>query len=730
MILTATFAPHVASYVHKSLSLMKDTRLLRMCVDRKNIFLARRPIKNSSSYEELNFVLPLSIGSPEDIPKTIIFMDSRPAVCKATDHLILRLSNVKLKLQNSANSVVAKQELSNDCVGDFSMALSLERREELLKKFREGECRILVATEGAGMGLDIPDVQRVIQWKCTKLLNIATYYQRAGRAGRSSHIQAVSILFYQQSLGGLAGSEYEIFTKDVNSQSGAEIMLLTQSFDSGRDEDAMIRKGKSSTRNMLENRVGSTTQNTQRQNNQHDSRRLICRGILTQIGTQGCMRDAILRYFDDTKLPDVEPNNCCDSCARNTNIPSNIRRLMPEYVEPELENINGAATSNILEPPETREPAPVPKPLPISKTQIHAVCDALKMLRDDILHSQWDSPDGDDAKNAIFRSTHFLSDKEISKISSQAHRIHDEPTLAKYLSTYKHGLQWAPIAPYVTDLLETIKYACALHPPPASDLLRRRPGRPRVQLSAEEEATRKEQARIARNIRQRERYALKKALSTALMQTRNEPNETAIVQQSGITPLLPDTCPPHTPAQAATLALGSPPGPLLVGFLAQHAQMSPAHAQLDAGLICAHAGLSCACAQSHSAHAGTNSAHAGTNSAIVENPAFTHRFTTSSTILDEFAIHTTLQPIIPQSATLSHPVPPTPTNHTITPLQETTNQHLNTPPKPKRSYKRKTQPGDTENQLHPNEPLPKRPRGRPRKNPIPLTTPDIPAEGQ
>ena len=523
MMLTATLAPHVAAYVHKSLSMMKDTCLIRRCVDRKNVFLARRAILNSSSYEELNFVLPETIASTEDIPKTMIFMDSRLAVCKATDHLLYRLYEIRGKLVNP------ELEISNDLVGDFSMALSLERREQLLEKFRKGECRILVTTEGAGMGIDIPDIIRVIQWQCTKLLNIATYYQRAGRAGRSPNLQSVAILFYQQSLSRLEG-EYEIFTKDVNSASGGQIMLLTQSFDSGRDEDAIIRKGKKSVRNMLDNRLSaSNTQNSLQDNcpdRQSDPRRVICRGILTQIGTKGCMREAILRYFDDIKHPDIDSNKCCDSCALETasDVPVEIRRLMPEYVPPELGNIGGtnASSSNQAETAssDTRNGSLLPiisKGLHISQTQINAVREALQMLREDILQSQWEDPE--DAKRAIIRSSHFLSDKEIEKIACAAHKIYDQSTLAKYLSTHKQALQWAPIAPYVDDLLETIKYACTLHLyTPISTSTRRTRGS-KILLSVEEEARKKEEARIARNTRRRELYALKKAQSSALLPT-------------------------------------------------------------------------------------------------------------------------------------------------------------------------------------------------------------------
>ncbi|RPB21895.1 hypothetical protein L211DRAFT_789756, partial [Terfezia boudieri ATCC MYA-4762] len=46
MTLSATFVPHVAFYVHKSLELMRGTKLIRKTIDRTNVYLARREMTN------------------------------------------------------------------------------------------------------------------------------------------------------------------------------------------------------------------------------------------------------------------------------------------------------------------------------------------------------------------------------------------------------------------------------------------------------------------------------------------------------------------------------------------------------------------------------------------------------------------------------------------------------------------------------------------------------------
>jgi hypothetical protein len=55
-------------------------------------------------------------------------------------------------------------------------------RMEVLRKFKSGECSVLVATDVASRGLDIKDVRTVINYDAAK--NIETHVHRIGRTGR------------------------------------------------------------------------------------------------------------------------------------------------------------------------------------------------------------------------------------------------------------------------------------------------------------------------------------------------------------------------------------------------------------------------------------------------------------------------------------------------------------------------------------------------------------------
>merc|ERR1719461_246200 len=59
-------------------------------------------------------------------------------------------------------------------------------REEALAFFRSGECNVLVATDVAARGLDIPDVLYVVQYDLPG--NIDDYVHRIGRTGRRGNM--------------------------------------------------------------------------------------------------------------------------------------------------------------------------------------------------------------------------------------------------------------------------------------------------------------------------------------------------------------------------------------------------------------------------------------------------------------------------------------------------------------------------------------------------------------
>jgi ATP-dependent RNA helicase DDX23/PRP28 len=67
-----------------------------------------------------------------------------------------------------------------------------EQREAALQSLRSGEVDLLVATDLAGRGIDVPDVTLVINWQMSN--TIEAYVHRIGRTGRAGK-QGVAITF-------------------------------------------------------------------------------------------------------------------------------------------------------------------------------------------------------------------------------------------------------------------------------------------------------------------------------------------------------------------------------------------------------------------------------------------------------------------------------------------------------------------------------------------------------
>ena len=89
--------------------------------------------------------------------------------------------------------------------------LSQEQRTRSLEAFKKGNTPILVATDVAARGLDIPAVKLVIN--CTFPLTVEDYVHRIGRTGRA----------------GREGLAITLFTEHDKAQSGAYVPSISQS---------------------------------------------------------------------------------------------------------------------------------------------------------------------------------------------------------------------------------------------------------------------------------------------------------------------------------------------------------------------------------------------------------------------------------------------------------------------------------------------------------------------
>lgn len=74
--------------------------------------------------------------------------------------------------------------------GDIPQA----KRERVLQSFRDGKCKVLISTDVAARGLDIPEIDLVIQ--CNPPKDVDSYIHRSGRTGRAGR-SGICLCFYK-----------------------------------------------------------------------------------------------------------------------------------------------------------------------------------------------------------------------------------------------------------------------------------------------------------------------------------------------------------------------------------------------------------------------------------------------------------------------------------------------------------------------------------------------------
>lgn len=97
------------------------------------------------------------------------------------------------------------------------------QREAAISGFREGRYDVLVATNVAGRGIDIPDVQAVINYDLPN--NIQDYTHRIGRTGRAGKKGlAISFLCPDKEMDQAIMYDLKKMLQDTNSDVPAELM--------------------------------------------------------------------------------------------------------------------------------------------------------------------------------------------------------------------------------------------------------------------------------------------------------------------------------------------------------------------------------------------------------------------------------------------------------------------------------------------------------------------------
>ncbi|KAJ2936361.1 hypothetical protein H1R20_g734, partial [Candolleomyces eurysporus] len=187
LITSATLNPAMLRDIQAQLNFdLDDAFFLNLGNDRPNVAMSVQNINSPTDYAA---ILPLLSKSPtagipetlKDINKTILFVNTVPIAQHCHRFLKAQLPE---ELHSSVEVLHAQR--------------TRRSKRRVMKKFCSGEILVLVATEAAGMGADIPDIEQVIQLAVPSSLSV--WIQRAGRAGRTPTIRARAILLVEPSV--------------------------------------------------------------------------------------------------------------------------------------------------------------------------------------------------------------------------------------------------------------------------------------------------------------------------------------------------------------------------------------------------------------------------------------------------------------------------------------------------------------------------------------------------
>ena len=99
---------------------------------------------------------------------------------------------------------------------------------------RDGVLRLIIATTAFGMGIDCPDVRRIIHWGIPNTLE-QEYVQETGRCGRDGNL--ASAILYQGKGGKYASSEVKNY---VSNTTVCRRRLLFQEFLLYKSDDIKV----------------------------------------------------------------------------------------------------------------------------------------------------------------------------------------------------------------------------------------------------------------------------------------------------------------------------------------------------------------------------------------------------------------------------------------------------------------------------------------------------------
>jgi hypothetical protein len=311
--MTATLPDATLRAVRKGVGFSDKVEVLRTPIDRPEIFIGIDTFQYAqNSFEDLFFLLPQECTKAQDIPKTVVYFDSIPELLRA--HRALRAQMNRLKYPQKLRTCVHVY---------FSWAPEYDKKvtsEEFILPDKEcNTCRILLATDSYSLGINNPDIMRIVQWKITP--DVESLYQRMGRAVRNGLNNGQFLMLYSADRVPVDDTTNEIGTGTISSQ------LRETDGVFGSEDDTPDSHLKEATRQSFTHQKARQPQHPQAMT-----------PAMASIFAPGCcIRKTTLKYLGDTAHeyePIQRPSRpCCSGCQPEL-VPDrgigDIKRVAPQ----------------------------------------------------------------------------------------------------------------------------------------------------------------------------------------------------------------------------------------------------------------------------------------------------------------------------------------------------------------------------------------------------------------
>jgi hypothetical protein len=309
----------------------------------------------------------------------------------------------------------------------------------MLSDFREGTTRIMICTDAFGLGVNIPDVERVIQWHVDEKFTLSSAHQRIGRAARDPSVQGVGVIYVKQSiLNDLSAGDWEgawdqpddppeddgeewdinadgIRVIPVSKSRRLELFGLPVRPETLRHVETHVRQLYQEVKTFHDaiRQAKAETRGTKKA--PIPMAKKLDPGVVWLLATKGCRHRVFGVMFEDPDLFENHRYWCCDCCVVEKG--ENLRDKLVAGISPEISFSNPTPSEVITLAP----PAPKPtrfEPSGHEKTRI--LLERLRLARE----YEWRQLQLPDTIPSM-----LLSDKALKKLCSQVKFIVNEDAL-------------------------------------------------------------------------------------------------------------------------------------------------------------------------------------------------------------------------------------------------------------------------------------------------------------